>query len=157
MPPQAELTALFEYNNGDLIYRTCRGRQPAGSIAGSPRKDNGYIQISVGKSMFFAHRLVYQYHYGNLKSTDFIDHIDRNPKNNRIENLRVVSQTQNNYNTKIDARQTSGYKGLNKRPNGRYSARINHNGQCYYLGTFDLPEQAAQAYESKQRELWGQS
>ena len=46
-----------------------------------------------------AHRLIWIYHYGQDPDLD-IDHIDRNRANNRIENLRLVTRSQNNHNAK---------------------------------------------------------
>jgi len=145
LPSQGRLQELFAYQDGELIYKKCRGRQPAGSIAGT-KHHTGYHQISVDKKIYLKHRLVYQYHYGDLEQEQQIDHIDRDKSNNRIENLRVVDQTQNNYNTKVRKDNELGVKGVSTAHSGRYYSRIAHNGKTEYLGIYDTIEEAHQVY-----------
>lgn len=83
-----------------------------------------------------------------------IDHIDRNSLNNKWENLRDVTQAENNYNKDVYKSNKTGFKGVNKKA-GRYWARITHNKITYRLGYHDTPEDAAQAYDKKARELLG--
>jgi len=90
---------------------------------------------------------VYQYHYGDLEQEQQIDHIDRNKSNNRIENLRAVDQTHNNYNTKVRNNNELGVRGVStKAKSGKYYSRITHKGKIEYLGIYDTIEEAHQAY-----------
>jgi len=152
LPSQGRLQELFAYNDGELIYKKCRGRQPIGSIAGA-KHHTGYYQISVDKKLYLKHRLVYQYHYGNLLQEQQIDHIDRDRGNNKIENLRVADQTHNLYNTCVNSRNQLGVKGVSTCPSGRYSSPISHYGKQEYLGTYDTIEEAHQAYMKRLNEL----
>lgn len=79
-----------------------------------------------------------------LKKGEFIDHINHNGLDNRRENLRVCTNSQNVKNRKANNRH--GYKGVTKR-DGRYRAQISHNGHKMMLGTFDTPEEAHEAYK----------
>jgi len=54
--------------------------------------------------------LIFLYHHGYLPK--FVDHIDGNKKNNRIENLREATKSQNAMNQKVSTRNTSGIKGV---------------------------------------------
>ena len=86
-----------------------------------------------------------------------IDHINHNGLDNRKENLREVTASQNGANTR-SKNSTSQYKGVRKRsdikPGGRqYSARIKHNYKEIHVGSFHTEEQAARAYDKKALEL----
>jgi hypothetical protein len=84
-----------------------------------------------------------------------VDHIDRNPLNNRRDNLRVVTHSTNQQN-RIQSNNTSGYKGVSFRANrGTYRAFIKQHGKQITLGCFLDPEEAARAYDKKAVELFG--
>lgn len=101
MVTQKRLHELFEYVDGSLIRD--------GKIAGSVNK-RGYRIICVDMKMYKAHRLVFLYHHGYLPKQ--IDHIDKNPDNNRIENLRPATNGQNCMNRGMLRNNTSGCKGV---------------------------------------------
>lgn len=112
MLTQARVRELFDYReDGTLVRRVAtRNRVKAGTIAGSLRGD-GYLVVRVDSRPYLLHRVIFLYHYGYSPENQ-VDHIDRNPSNNRIENLREVSQTCNNRNTGNRADNTSGVKGV---------------------------------------------
>ena len=76
------------------------------------------------------------------------DHKDTNRFNNRKNNLRFASSTQNLCNTNIRSDNTTGFKGIwfDKR-DGKYDSYISYKKRRYYLGHFDTPEEAARAYD----------
>ncbi len=75
-----------------------------------------------------------------------IDHIDRNPLNNQKSNLRICTVSQNGCNRGKNKNNTSGYKGVYLKPNGKWNAVIGTNGQYINLGTFSEKVDAARAY-----------
>lgn len=80
-----------------------------------------------------------------LMQKEWVDHIDGNGLNNRRENLRLASPSQNARNRSIQKNSTTGYKGVS--PKGKsYQARITIDGNTICLGTFPTPELAALAY-----------
>lgn len=83
-----------------------------------------------------------------------IDHISGDKLDNRRSNLRVVNRSQNNMNLPRRSANESGYKGV-YRNRDRWAASIQAYGQRIHLGTFDTPEEAAKAYDSKALELHG--
>lgn len=84
---------------------------------------------------------------GVFDSNTKVDHINGNPLDNRKENLRKASQTQNCQNRRKTLRPCkSKYKGVVKRNNGSWQASIKFNKQYQCLGTFIKEEDAAQAY-----------
>ena len=84
------------------------------------------------------------------------DHINGNPLDNRLENLRVVTVSQNHANSKSRGG-TSRYKGLcwHKRDR-KWMAYIKPKGKRMYLGYFTDEIDAAKAYDAAAREYFGQ-
>lgn len=78
-----------------------------------------------------------------------VDHINRNRLDNRRENLRVATYSQQMFNLPIRRDNKSGYYGVSKRTDtGRWTAHITHNHHAVSLGTFDDPASAARAYDA---------
>lgn len=76
---------------------------------------------------------------------EIVDHINRNPLDNRKENLRLVDHSTNRRNTDTINSET-GYRGVFR--NGKsFTARIHENGKQICLGTYETPERAAKAYD----------
>ena len=73
------------------------------------------------------------------------DHINHKTLDNRRENLRIVSQTQNSYNSPKQRNNTTGFKGV-IRENGRFRAIIGIQGKRIHLGTCATPEEAYALY-----------
>lgn len=145
---------LFEYRDGSLFWKISkRGIKRESKLAGTYQ--HGYIQVRFRKEHYYAHRIVWLMFYGEWPA-QLIDHIDRDKSNNRIENLRLASKSQNNVNARrarSDSR--SGYRGVHAR-RGRWAASIRMNGERRFLGSFASVELAAAAYDSAAREMHGE-
>lgn len=86
-----------------------------------------------------------------------IDHIDGNPLNNRRENLRHVTGSQNQYNQKSNRGGSSQYKGVSwHKQIKKWTARIKAEGKTKNLGCFKAEEDAARAYNKIAKETWGE-
>lgn len=86
-----------------------------------------------------------------------VDHINHNTLDNRRENLRFVSNTENQYNQKISKKNTSGYKGVSwSKNNKKWQAYIRKDKILKSLGYFSVPEDAARAYNTAADELFRQ-
>jgi hypothetical protein len=83
----------------------------------------------------------------------FVDHINGDPLDNRRENLRLCSASQNQANRKPAPGRK--YKGVTKNKSGTYSASIQMNKKLHGCGTFKTEEEAALAYNRKALELFG--
>ena len=59
---------------------------------------NGYLIANFKKKMYKVHRLIWIYHNGNIDENLYIDHINRNSHDNRLENLRWTTSSQNALN-----------------------------------------------------------
>jgi HNH endonuclease len=127
---------------GDVAGSVCRDRLRGGHIAHAYRRNT----IGGGRHgrRYPAHRLAWLYMTGEWPGGD-LDHIDRNPTNNRWANLRLATNSQNQANTVAWATGTSGFKGVNWK-NGAWWARISVRRRRAFLGCFDTPGSAALAY-----------
>lgn len=108
MLTQERLKEAFDYNeiSGEFIWKIKAGsRGVIGAIAGSKRHD-GYIIIRLDKDRYLAHRLAWFYIHG-LWPSEFIDHINGNPSDNRIDNLRETSMSENMRNRSKQQNNTS--------------------------------------------------
>lgn len=153
MITQERLKELFEYDHstGQFIRKKSFAGQRVGMIAGTKRRD-GYIQIRVDGTMYRAHRLVWVYVNGDIPSME-IDHIDGDKSNNRIENLRDVTRIKNLHNqTKPRADSKTRIRGASKCGN-KFAAMISIKGKTKYLGVYDTPEIAGEAYLRAKNEL----
>jgi hypothetical protein len=89
--------------------------------------------------------------------TVFVDHINGNTLDNRKENLRLCSPTENCYNKKRSKNNTTGFKGVvyHKRDK-KFQATVKFKGKTIYLGYFNTAEEAGEAYDKKALELFGE-
>lgn len=150
---QSTLKELFNYQDGGLYWKVSRTNTiKIGQRAGYLRKDN-YRVININGKIHLEHRLVWLYHYGHMP-VDKIDHIDGNPVNNDISNLRECSQAENLQNLKKPKTNTSGYLGVcfNKKLN-KWQANIRHGNKNHHLGLFHTPELAHEAYLNAKSKL----
>jgi hypothetical protein len=102
----------FEYrDDGSLVWKVSRpgGNAKAGQTVGNRRKD-GYVTVGLLGKKWLLHRIIFAMHHDRLP--EVIDHIDGDPWNNRIENLREATNTLNQYNRKVDCRNKLGAKGV---------------------------------------------
>lgn len=157
MLTQTELKNLLRYDPETGIFTwlvSTRNTKP-GTNAGSKNRE-GYIYITVSGKKYLAHRLALFYMEGQLPEA-FVDHVNRNPADNRYSNLRAANVAQNAVNSGLRVDNTSGHKGVSLfRPTGKWRARGHVNGKEIQLGHFDRKEDAILAYRSFARTHHGQ-
>jgi hypothetical protein len=123
--------------------------------------NEGYVVISfifknVSRTLRL-HRLFFYLHHGYLP--ELVDHKDRNPQNNKINNLRELDDSQNAMNSNKrksykNKSTTSIYKGVSwNKKTKKWRASLRFKGKPFYLGSFDSEDDAGQAYNDKIREL----
>lgn len=142
----------YDQETGVFKWKIRGGRSVVpGAIAGG---DNGKGHISIGYKgkRYMAHRLAWLYTYGEWPKHQ-IDHINVNPADNRIANLRDVSHSVNKQNMRRARADSSiGLAGVSMN-HKRYAAHIRLNSKRHYIGTYDTPEEAHSAYVSTKRDL----
>jgi len=145
MITQEKLKKIFFLDElGQFIRKENSGRSNAGDVAKCKDRD-GYVVIGINKKVYRAHRLVWLYTYGEMPPTD-IDHINRIRDDNRIENLRLATKSENAKNRSKRKDSSNNYKGVQKSGNG-WIAIFQKDGEKCYLGYFKDEESAAKAYQ----------
>ena len=138
---------LFYYENGKLFNKVKRGKRSlAGEEAGTLKDTTGYLETQVNYRKYKNHRLIWIYHYGNIPNNLQIDHIDRYRLNNKIENLRLATHQENQFN-----RTANGYYFC--KLTNRFRPQIRLNGINKRLGGFNTQEEARDAYLKAKEEL----
>lgn len=132
------LRQLFDYCNetGALKRKVSISRSSKVGEAIGCKHPAGYVHASVDRKVYPLHHLVWIWH--GKTHTKFLDHIDRNPSNNRIENLRAVTHAQNMWNKSVQKNNSTGASGVSwHKTKGKYQVRIGANGSRIHLGYFD--------------------
>lgn len=106
----------------------------------------GYVQRFDKKKRIRLHRFIYEYKVGSI-SKEIIDHKDRNPLNNQINNLREATNKENVLNSTISKTNSVGYKGVKATKHGTYRVYISNNRKRVYTGSFSTAREAAIAYD----------
>lgn len=150
-------TGVFLWRNlpgNDLKHRQWNAKN-SGQVAGSVSK-RGYVNIGINGVVYQAHRLAWLYVYGEWPRGS-VDHIDRNPSNNRIQNLRGANCRENSRNRRTPRHSKSGVKGVhwNKKLK-RWRAGIRVDGKMIHLGHFNEIEDAEAAYTRATYEYFGE-
>lgn len=158
LPTIEELHRLFEYRDGVLLWRVKQksNSRNIGEPAGTKHPD-GYCSVFVQRKQYLRHRLIWVMFNGFWPKC--LDHIDGDKGNDRIENLREATMSQNLGNTKIRKNNKTGYKGVCLKVKGnyrRYCAQINVNGKVRNLGYFRDPIEAHEAYKKAAIEAFGE-
>lgn len=159
--------ACFKYfpSTGRLVWRTrpeehfvslnaCAvwNSKHADKVAGSPNS-RGYLSTKIQGTLYQNHRLAWVLSYGVWPS-DQIDHINGDPSDNRITNLRTVSNTANQRNRKRNQNNSSGVNGVYFHSRDKiWGAFIREAGRVRHLGSFPTFEDAAEARRLAEQRL----
>jgi hypothetical protein len=129
------LHELFEYRDGALYWKIRPaqvvqiGDRAGSAIVGSRR----YRQVRIDRKNYSEHRLIYLMFNGSLPAV--IDHIDCDPNNNRIENLRPCTNQENGRNRRGSC--ASGVKGVGwHKYRKQWVVQLNVNGKNTHFGYF---------------------
>lgn len=136
----------FEYSENTLVRK------------GRPRVDwtpdyYGYPGFRVAGIRIRLHIAVWLYHSPTLEKGVWVDHKDRDPLNNAIENLRLVTPSQNNINRTLPV---DGYKGVSLTKQGTWRARLQKDKKVYWGGVHATARDAAVAYNKLATEHFGE-
>ncbi len=144
---------VYSPDTGEFCWRiSLSSKAPAGSIAGGI--ESGYRRLSIDGRAYMAHRLAWLYMTGEWPERD-VDHKNRNRSDNRWENLRAATRTQNNANSKTPRTNKSGLKGAAHYPGG-FTSQIVVGGKKFHLGCFKTAEEAHAAYCAAAQEHHGE-
>lgn len=146
---QEQVQELFDYDsdNGWLIRKKDEYGRVVNRPCGIKPNGNGYGSVRINDKMYRTHRVIWLLVHGYMPERE-VDHIDRDKMNNRIENLRPATPTENSHNHGLQRNNSSGYPGVHfhKHAN-KYVARITLNGKKISLGYYATAEEAFRAYQ----------
>ena len=128
-------TGLFKWLD---ISGSKNCRKSRGWFCGHQNK-GGYYSIRVNGKLFQAHRLAWYLMKGKMPEA-VIDHIDRNPSNNKLGNLRSVTQREN----VLNSARVDNAKYVDQLPSGRWRAYNDHGGKRTHLGMFNTEKEATE-------------
>ena len=156
LPDAAVLHEMFFYDGEKLWWKErpishfCDARATkifntshAGKEAGRVDKCGRRV-VKVFAKYQYVHRVVWAMHHRVVPS--ILDHVDGDPLNNSLNNLRPATHSQNMANSKTRARMSSQDgvpRGVFRNKNGRYKAFLCHQGKTIHLGCFTTAEEAA--------------
>lgn len=138
---QKRLKELLHYCPDTGVFTRRSTGKPTGTF-----KHHKYVRVHIDAGRYYAHRLAWLYVYGEWPLLH-LDHINHDPLDNRIANLRQVTVSQNVQNSRVSKANTSGQRGVSlDRRRGRWCAYIFLNRRKHHIGCYDTFEAAAQAY-----------
>jgi len=144
-------TGVLRWKNPSRI----NGTQP-GAIAGCLDSTNHRRLVTINYKRLKAHHIIWAYQTGEWP-TRHIDHVNRDPSDNRWCNLREATASDNQCNQGKNRRNTSGYKGVTwHKQSGKWIATIMRNNKSYWLGCFSTKEEARDAYIEASLKLHGE-
>lgn len=150
LPTPELLRQLLSYDpkTGHLTWKPRLGfnrwnARYAGTIAGATDR-YGYLSIKIHDKSYLAHRIIWAMRYGCW--VECVDHINGEPGDNRLRNLRAVTRKINQRNQKRHSCNTSGRTGVSwNRHRNVWVAQIGVDGRSVYLGSFDQFDDAVKA------------
>jgi len=141
---------LSEFEDGTLVIDISSKKYPTATMKIDKsdwlklkEMNIGRIRITAGYPYCWSGGVIHRLLNPNWK---YVDHINHDPTDNRRSNLREVTIQQNNMNSKLSKRNSSGYKGVQKFRK-KFQSNIRINGKLKYLGLFTTPIEAAEAYD----------
>lgn len=124
-----------------------------GKEAFTASNDDGYRVGNLLGLLFRAHRVAWAIAYGDWPALQ-IDHRNGDKSNNRLSNLREVTNQENQRNVRLTKNNSSGVCGVNwRKALGKWHARIGIDGKIRHLGVFDNLADATAARRSAEQEL----
>lgn len=129
-PSATELGGAFGYEsativkNGAELHGALRRKGNGLLSFGTPHPKTGHCQIGISGRLYYIHRLIWVLHFGNIPNALVVDHRDNNPRNNRLENLRLATHSQNQMNR----------------------SKSRNGSRCPYIGVCEVKERYWVAY-----------
>ena len=162
LPPQSLLHELLDYDAATGVFVWKTGTQKfkslAGQVAGST-SPLGYRLIGVrGYGQLLAHRLAWIYVYGGTLGDQELDHIDCDPLNNAIANLRFATSSQQKQNRGVQTNNQCGLKGAYFhacRKGMQWRTQIKVGKRLIFIGYFPTAEEAHRAYVAAAHKYFG--
>jgi hypothetical protein len=156
------LRSILDYDRETGVFtwkvrRRCQGgRTVIGAQAGFVRGCDGYVFIGIDGTAYPAQKLAWLHVTGEWPIA-IVDHKSRDRADNRFDNLRLATQTENNQNKSIRSDNASGVTGVSfDDARGRWAARLKTGGKYLHLGRFATIDDAVAARRAAERKHFGE-
>ncbi len=150
------LKSLFEYDplTGIVTWKEGRSNMVKGSRVGC-KNGSGYLIVTINSKSYRLHRIIWVYMFSTIPKNFHIDHTNGNKTDNRLSNLRLVTNKQNQENRPAPINSSSGYRGVTwHKSYKKWMARICSNKKRITIGFFDTSEEAYEAYKKAAKNLY---
>lgn len=145
----SELQAVLHLCSEDWRFFWLKNGRIAGTV-----QNNGYRIIRFAGRCYLEHHLVWFFTYGVWPSQ--LDHKNHDRADNSPSNLRLADNSENSANSKLFCTNSSGFKGVSRTPKGRWRAYIVKDYRQIFLGVYDQPEDAHEAYKVASHKYHGE-
>lgn len=146
---KAQINELFIYSEGNLYWRKTPSncvdiKDPAGSLKSD---GTGYIRVTYKRKQYQLHNLIWVLHNGEIPDSLYVDHIDNDPSNNKIDNLQLLTLPENLRKRArvFSPRGCVYFRGERRNP---WQAKINYKGRAIHIGSFITEQEAHEALEA---------
>ena len=152
LPATERLLALLDFSPAAGTFTRRKNGRAVGVV-----RPSGHVFLFIDGGYYGAHRVAYFLTHGVDPGTLMVDHINRNPSDNRPENLRLATLQQNTQNLRGARRDSStGVRGVRwRKRDNRWYAEITVGGRKKYLGSFANLQSAADAAQAARQEIFG--
>jgi hypothetical protein len=108
------------------------------------------------RSSQYLHYFIWEYHNGidSVPESGYLDHRNMDKRDYRLENLMLVDGSEKQANAPKHSDNTSGYKDVFLKPNGRFEAMVKKDNKTHYCGRYATLEQAAFAVNLAYQHLY---
>ena len=154
LPPLETLRSLLDYNaeTGEMRWQNYAGFK--NKLAKSTTS-TGYMRLQIQGKSFLTHRIAWKMIHGT-DPVNQIDHVNKNPKDNRISNLREATESQNKWNRPAQQNNTSNIKGVSFwGGRNHWAVQISCRGKRYRKAGFLTAREAEVHIIQKREEIHG--
>lgn len=139
-------------NRTSKMWNSAHAGKQAGTLT-----DNGYLVVYVNNKRRRVHNIIWEMIEGPIPEGFEIDHRNGLRADNRRNNMRLSTRTQNNYNHPVRSDNTSGFRGVSWHgQNQNWTVRIKDGDRYRTLGSYATPEEASAIYEAEARRIHGE-
>jgi hypothetical protein len=148
---------LFRYCEGKLYWKINASPQVRIGDKAGCLGNHGYLKFKWKGKGYLAHRIIYEMAYGSIPELYQIDHVNGIRTDNRVDNLRLATRSQNNCNSSKRKDNASGFKGVNwHKASKKWRARITIFNKEKRLGCFSTKEEAYEARLTAEKKYHGE-
>ena len=137
---KAQETFFYDDTDGTLYWKVRLSRRTNwGEKVGHLNEKYGYYKVGIDRKLYRLHNVIWNWHFGEIPEGKTVDHIDGDPTNNRIDNLRLATPRQQNLNCN-----RKGYSWCKR--SKKWQVLHRKNGRQLFLGRYNTEEEARTAY-----------